>query len=61
MSGLFLRELEPLQLHPDRNTRLAAILTFRNLLYKHDVDPRYQRPEAKVCVLFCYYFIIISI
>ncbi len=53
-AGLFLRELEPMQLHPDKATRVAAITTFRQLLVRHDIDPRYQKPEAKQRILAVY-------
>lgn len=59
--GLFLAEVTALLDGADKLARSKALAFMRELVWKHDLDPRYQDPEAKALITAMYFPFLLTV
>eukprot|EP01114_Cavostelium_apophysatum_P003911 TRINITY_DN1404_c0_g1_i1.p1 TRINITY_DN1404_c0_g1~~TRINITY_DN1404_c0_g1_i1.p1 ORF type:complete len:1840 (+),score=629.05 TRINITY_DN1404_c0_g1_i1:76-5595(+) len=61
LSGLLLNEVSTYANHKDKNVRSKVMQTLRNLLAKHDLDPRYQDKAVKERIATMYFPFVVQV
>ena len=61
LAGLLLEEVGKCMSKPSSDRRATAVTVFRDLLWKHDHDPRYQQPAMKERIAQIYFPFVLMV